>query len=104
MFSYIIFFVNLLELYVNFSDIQISIIDKNLIKDILDFIVALKYSFYASFKYISIKMHYYFLLFYTMFVFPNIPFAVVLLKHIYVIKKTVMWYIRYLKFISKRRK
>ena len=87
-----------------YNDISCFFIDKNLIKEILDFLVILKYTFYAFFKSISIKLHYYFLMIYTIFVLPHIPFVLFILKYFYIIKKNVVWWIRYIKFISKRRK
>lgn len=102
--SYIIFFINIIELYINFNDIKICFIDKNLIKDIIDFLIVLKYSFYVSFKYLSIQIYYYYLMIYTIFILPHIPFVLFILKYFYIIKKTLVWYIRYLKFISKKRK
>jgi len=104
MISYIIFLINLFDIFFSFNNIQCYFIDKNFIKDILDLIVILKYAFYASFKYLFIQIHYYYLMIYTIFVLPHIPFLLFILKNFYVIKATLVWYIRYLKFISKKRK
>lgn len=104
MISYIIFLINLSEIIFIFTDFQCFFIDKNFIKDILDFIVIVKYAIYVFFKYISIQIHYYYLIIYTIFVLPHVPFLLFILKYFYVIKRSVVWYIRYLKFISKKRK
>lgn len=105
MISYIILFINIFDVInYTFSGFQCYFIDKNFIQNILDFIVIVKYTFYVMFKYISIKIYYYYLIIYTIFVLPHVPFLLFILKYFYVIKKSVIWYIRYLKFISKKRK
>jgi hypothetical protein len=104
MISYIIFLINLFDIYITFSDFQCFFIDKNFIKDVLDFIVIIKYALYVFYKYIIIKLHYYYLMIYTIFVLPHVPFLLFILKNFYVIKKTVVWYIRYIKLMSKKRK
>lgn len=104
MISYIIFFINFSEIIFSWNDFQCFFIDKNFIKDILDLIVIVKYALYAFFKYISIQIHYYYLIIYTIFVLPHIPFLLFVLKYFNVIKKSLIWYIRYFKFISKKRK
>jgi hypothetical protein len=90
MFSYILFFINLFDLYIMYNDISCFFIDKNLIKEFLDFLVILKYSFYVFFKSIAIKVHYYYLMIYTIFVLPHIPFVLFILKYFYIIKKDVI--------------
>ena len=104
MISYIIFLMNFCELLTLFSDFNCSFIDKNFIRDVLDFIVIVKYTIYVALKYIMIKVHYYYLIIYTIFVLPHVPFVLFILKYFYVIKRSLVWYIRYLKFISKKRK
>jgi len=104
MISHIIFLINIFEIIVAFNDIHCFFIDKDLIKDILDLVIIVKYSVYAFFKYISIRIHYYYLMIYTIFVLPHIPFVLFILKYFYVFKRTAIWYMRYFKFISKRRK
>ena len=104
MISYFIFFINVFEILYTCSDINCYFIDKNFIRDILDFIVIVKYTFYVMWKYITIKVHYYYLMIYTIFVLPHIPFLLFILKYFNAIKKSLVWYIRYLKFISKKRK
>ena len=84
--SYIIFLINVFDLFIVFNDLQCFFIDKNFIKDALDLIVILKYTFYVAFKYLSIQIHYYYLMIYTIFVLPHIPFLLFILKNFYVIK------------------
>src|SRR6185437_3165860 len=104
MISYIIFLLNVFEIIVSFNDIFCLFIDKNLIKDILDLVIIVKYSVYVFFKYISIQLHYYYLMIYTIFVLPHVPFVLFILKYFYVFKRTAILYIRYFNFISTRRK
>ena len=104
MISYIIFFINLFDIINTFSDFQCYFIDKDFMRNILDLIIIIKYTFYVMFKYILIKLHYYYLIIYTIFVLPHVPFLLFILKYSYVIKRSVVWYIRYFKFISKKRK
>ena len=104
MVSYLIFFINLFELLSTYSDLSCCFIDKDFIRDILNFIVVVKYTIYATFKYILIQMHYYYLMFYTIFVLPHVPFLLFILKYFYVMKKILIRFIRWLKFRSKRRK
>ena len=90
MISYIIFLINLSEIIFVFTDFQCFFIDKNFIKDILDFIVIVKYAIYVFFKYISIQLHYYYLIIYTIFVLPHVPFLLFILKYFYVIKRSAV--------------
>lgn len=90
MISYIIFVMNILDIIVTFSDLSCNFIDKNFIRDILDFIVVVKYAIYATFKYLSIQIHYYYLMAYTIFVLPHVPFLLFVLKYFYVIKKSLV--------------
>ena len=90
MISYIIFLINVFDLYIIFNDFQCFFIDKNFIKDVLDFIVIIKYALYAFYKYILIKLHYYYLMIYTIFVLPHVPFLLFILKNFYVIKRTLV--------------
>lgn len=104
MLSYIIFLINVFDLFIVFNDLQCFFIDKSFIKDVLDLIVIFKYTFYVAFKYLYIQIHYYYLMIYTIFILPHIPFLLFILKNFYVIKASFIWYIRYLKFMSKKRK
>ena len=90
MISYIIFVINTFEIIYTFSDLQCYIIDKNFIRDVLDFIIIVKYTCYAMLKYISIQIHYYYLMIYTIFVLPHVPFLLFILKYFYVIKKSLV--------------
>ena len=90
MLSYILFFINLLDLYIIYNDISCLFIDKNFIKEFLDFLVILKYTFYVLFKSVAIKLHYYYLMVYTILVLPHVPFVLFILKHFYIIKKDVV--------------
>ena len=90
MISYIIFLINVFDLYIIFNDFQCFFIDKNFIKDVLDFIVIIKYAFYAFYKYIVIQIHYYYLMIYTILVLPHIPFLLFILKYFYIIKRSVI--------------
>jgi hypothetical protein len=90
MISYILFFINLFDLYIMYNDISCLFIDKNFIKEFLDFIVILKYTFYVLYKSIAIKVHYYYLMLYTILVLPHIPFVLFILKRFYIIKKEVV--------------
>ena len=91
MIFYISFIINILELYISINDLQCLFIekDKQIIKEILNFIVIFKYACYVLLKIIIIKFNYYFLLFYTILVIPHIPFLLFVLKHFYIIKKTL---------------
>ena len=86
MISYIIFVINVFDLFIVFNDLQCFFIDKSFIKDVLDLIVILKYTFYVAFKYLYIQIHYYYLMIYTIFILPHIPFLIFILKNFYVIK------------------
>ena len=70
------------------NDLQCFFIDKNFIKDVLDLVVILKYTFYVSFKYLSIQIHYYYLMMYTIFVLPHLTFLLFILKNFYIVKAT----------------
>ena len=87
MISYIIFLINVLEIIVTFNDIHCLFIDKNFIKDIFNLVIIVKYSVYAFFKYILIRLHYYYLMIYTIFVLPHVPFILFILKYFYVFKR-----------------
>jgi hypothetical protein len=104
MISYIIYLVNLFEIFITINDISCLFIDKSFIKDILDLIIIVKYSVYAFFKYILVKLHYYYLMMYTILVLPHVPFLIFILKYFYNFKKIMVFYIRYFKIISKKRK
>lgn len=88
MLSYLIFVINIFDILFDLNNLQCYFIDKNFIKDILDLIIILKYAFYASLKYLSIQIQYYYLMIYTIFVLPHIPFLLFILKNFYVIKAT----------------
>jgi hypothetical protein len=90
MISYILFFINLFDLYIMYNDISCLFIDKQFIKELLDFLVILKYTFYVLFKFIAINLHYYYLMIYTILVLPHIPFFLFILKYFYIIKKDVV--------------
>jgi hypothetical protein len=90
MISYIIFFINFIEIIMTFNDIQCLFIDKNFIRDMLDLVVIVKYSVYAFFKYISIQIHYYYLMIYIIFILPHVPFVLFILKYFYIIKRIII--------------
>ena len=90
MISYIIFLINLSEIIFIFSDFQCFFIDKNFIKDVLDFIVIVKYAIYVFFKYILVQIHYYYLIIYTILVLPHVPFLLFTLKYFHIIRKSVV--------------
>jgi hypothetical protein len=90
MISYIIILLNIFEIIITFNDILCLFIDKNNIKNILDLIVIVKYSIYIFFKYILIKLHYYYLMIYTIVVLPHVPFVLFILKNFYIFKKTAI--------------